>query len=244
MAFHLQPAAVARFLFLSLAVLTAVHVAGQTVVVASGFDPDIQDYVKRFHIDEEQSFPTLFSVACLFLCSALLGWIYALNGRAEGSFGRHWLLLAVVFAYLGFDEALGLHETLVGPINSRFHFSGPFLFSWVVPYAIALLVLTAIFLPFLLRLPARSRLLFLLAGAVYVSGAMGMEMVAAVRYEVQPDFDNVPYLVLATIEELLEMTGVILFIYALLAHIQDRFPSAKLCLSVGRTRPSGVFGVP
>ena len=54
---------------------------------------------------------------------------------------------------------------------------GIFYFAWVIP-ATALLILLAIgFLPFFRSLPAETRRLFLVAGAIFLGGALGAEVI-------------------------------------------------------------------
>ena len=69
---------------------------------------------------------------------------------------------------------------------------------------------------FLIHLPRRTCVLFLLAGAVYVGGALGMEMVAAV-YDQSHGYENAVTASLSTVEETMEMLGLVLFNYALTA---------------------------
>jgi hypothetical protein len=68
--------------------------------------------------------------------------------------------------------------------------------------------------PFLLQLPRRTALIFLVAGVVYISGVIGIEILG------QPmDADTLEYNLLTLVEEGLEMFGVILFLYGLLDHV-------------------------
>jgi hypothetical protein len=84
-----------------------------------------------------------------------------------------------------------------------------------VPGALFALCVAAVYLPFLARLPARTRNLFFLAGFVYVSGAIGFEMVGGRQAALYGD-DNLTYKLLAHVEESLEMAGLVVLLYALL----------------------------
>ncbi len=58
----------------------------------------------------------------------------------------------------------------------------------------------------------------MIAGTVYVSGCIGMEMLGGYYTELHGE-QNVIIAILTTIEEFLEMFGVAIFIYALLSYI-------------------------
>ena len=62
---------------------------------------------------------------------------------------------------------------------------------------------------------------FYISGIVYVSGAVGMEMIGAKYYEIyletQQDAQDFGYVLLTTAEEILEMSGIALFIFSLLS---------------------------
>jgi hypothetical protein len=68
--------------------------------------------------------------------------------------------------------------------------------------------------------------LFLLAGAIYVSGALGMESIGAYIGDVI-SFNTKAYWLVSIFEELLEMFGVVVFIYSLLSYIKDRIQQSK-----------------
>jgi hypothetical protein len=77
------------------------------------------------------------------------------------------------------------------------------------------------YLSFLARLPARTRRLLLTAGAVYVGGALGVESISGWQAAAHGEH-NLGYHLIVTLEELCEMMGVVLFIYALLDYLGTR----------------------
>ena len=81
-----------------------------------------------------------------------------------------------------------------------------------------MLTITIVYWKFVMHLPTKTRRLFVVAAIVYVSGVIGIELVAG-RYVDLYGKDNLVYSFLATLEESLEMTGVIVFVYALLDYI-------------------------
>ncbi len=65
--------------------------------------------------------------------------------------------------------------------------------------------------------------LFLIAGATYLGGVLGMELVgSSYIFNYGP---SLSYGIVATIEEVLEMLGIIVFIYALLDYLETHVES-------------------
>jgi len=59
---------------------------------------------------------------------------------------------------------------------------------------------------------------FIMAGVIFLTGALGVEMLGAREADVY-GYDTVIYGFLYSLEEMLEMLGVVLFIYALLSYL-------------------------
>ena len=118
---------------------------------------------------------------------------------------------------MAFDEMLEFHEQL----SKLFSLEGVLHFSWIVPAGILVLALGAAYIPFLRALPRRIALRFVLAGAVYVGGAVGMELPLG-WWTVHHGEDNLGYGLIDALEEALEMLGSNLFVLALLDHLADK----------------------
>jgi hypothetical protein len=65
-------------------------------------------------------------------------------------------------------------------------------------------------------------ILFLVSGSIFVSGAIGFELLGGRQAELYGK-DNVLYCFFYTCEELLEMLGVAVFIYTLLRYMVEQF---------------------
>jgi hypothetical protein len=180
-----------------------------------------------FNLDQEQGFGTWFSTMILIFAS-LLTLFQARNfSSTSGRMHIYWWLLGIGFILLSLDEVVGLHETVNTVIqNSR----------WTTFGAILVLSMGVFFLPLLLILPTRTRLLFLMAGVVDTGGAVGIEW-STWRHEDNNQLDTLAYNLWTALEEFMEMTGIILYIYALLAHIVDIREETRLQLDF---RPSSV----
>jgi hypothetical protein len=161
-----------------------------------------------FDLDEEQSFGTWFTVVILLFAARLL---LLQARRLRGAKLPHhmsWMILGLGFCFLSLDEVVGLHETLNTLTD----------FSWTLPGAMVSMLVGFIYIPFLNYLPSRTRLLFMLSGAIYVGAAVGIES-ATDWYADEDLLDTLEYNLTTVLEEALEMTGVILFIYAILSHM-------------------------
>ncbi|HEX6144165.1 MAG TPA: hypothetical protein VFZ01_15720, partial [Geminicoccaceae bacterium] len=106
---------------------------------------------------------------------------------------------------------------------------------------IVVVIFGLIYLRFLLALPRRTQSLFLLAGALYLGGAIGIEMLAwHYRYPLHaPDptdwegSKDIVWALLSHLEEVLEMVGVAIFLYALLSYLAHRRIGARLTFARG-----------
>ena len=116
------------------------------------------------------------------------------------------------------DEASSTHELLTTPLRNLLQTSGFLYFAWVIPGLAFVLAIAIIFWRFLMHLPTRTRRLFVVAAIVYIVGVIGTELVAGWYVELYGR-NNLTYSFLVTLEETLEMTGIIVFVYALLDYM-------------------------
>ena len=95
-----------------------------------------------------------------------------------------------------------------------------------IPYGIALGVFLLFYIKFLLSLPKRIMILFIVSGAIFVAGAIGFEMLASRYFSLYGDISGgTMYAVFYTFEEFFEMLGIVIFIYTLLSYIAIQFGS-------------------
>lgn len=209
------------WLWASAGFLALVHVALLVVKFRTGHN-FLHGILPLFDLDGEGNLPTLFSTLLLMACAALLGCIAAHERRRHGPFAFRWTVLAAGFAFMAVDEFAKVHELFDEPMQALMgeSASGWLLYTWVVPYAIAVVALGIYFLKFVWHLPKSTRIRFCVAGAVYVGAALGIEFLEGAEASVHGE-GSVGYAVLTTAQEMLEMTGLILFIDALLRYIRD-----------------------
>jgi hypothetical protein len=171
-----------------------------------------------FNFDGEQLVPTWFSTALLLYSSLLLGLIATHKLKVSGRYTPHWGLLAVIFAYLALDERVQIHESgldfLIPIVGINFiHF-------WVLPASLLVALFVVLYSGFLMHLSNKYRRLFLLSGSIYVIGALGFEALGGL-YAESHGKANMPYFLIANVEEVCEMMGIVLFIYTLQTYIVD-----------------------
>ena len=156
------------------------------------------------------------------IVASLLLLIIGAKHRSNGTNYVPWLALAVIFLFLAVDETAKIHERFLIPVRTAFDLTGLLYDAWVVPYGIAVVVFVIAFSRFLFRLPKETTRWFIASGAIYVTGALGFEMLGA-KYVESYGEENIVYAMIYTCEELLEMFGIALFVYALLAYISSEF---------------------
>ncbi len=204
-----------------IAVLLAVQsIAGKHIEAGAGDDaPELlTTLVRIFNINREQSLPTWYSASLLLLCALAVGVIAYFKRLNREPYRHHWIALALIFVYLSADEAAGLHEYWTEPLGEALDTTGGLYFAWVIVGAVAVIVFGLAFFRFWLHLEPRTRRLYVLACAVYVGGSIGVEMISANEWYLN-DGSTLTYSLIGTIEELMEMLGVVIFFYAQLAYL-------------------------
>jgi len=176
--------------------------------------------IPTMDVDREPSAPTMYSVLLLFMPALLLGAIAILKIKEKDRFRGHWMILALGFCYMAFDEGASIHELVVVPIRKLVggELPGFLTFVWIVPGMAIVAILAVAYLRFMRALPRQTSQRIIIAGGVYLSGLIAMEMVGGV-YAHEFGIKDLTYNLIVTHEELLEMEGSVLFIYALLDYI-------------------------
>lgn len=199
--------AIAKALMAVAVALTLIHIATVIIWYEDLLPIDDWLYISFFDLDEEESLGTWFSSLILLLASLLS----LFQARAHATAGQrwYWLLLAAGFCLLSLDEVAGFHE-FVNTMAEDTHWTS---FALVLVAALGLA-----FLPFLFSLPATTRWLLVLAGLIYIGGAVGVER-ATVWHEDNNMLDTLAYNLWTALEEFMEMSGIILYLYTILRHL-------------------------
>jgi cytochrome bd-type quinol oxidase subunit 2 len=195
-------------------VLIIIHI-GILIVYFYINNPDKFDYVRMFDLDMEGNIPTLFSSA-LMLISGFLFYLLSRAPKEQQKGHRlYWLGLSFVFIFLAFDESTKIHETLGDYTEHFIDASGYLHYPWVISYSILVLILGLFYIRFFWQMESRLFWSFMGSAAMFLSGALGFELLGAQESSIH-SADTILYCVYYTIEESLEMFGVIYLIYILL----------------------------
>ncbi len=214
------------FLFVVLLLLSA-NILGIVSKYYFGHNT-VYGLVKLFDFDTEKNIPTVYSTIALFFVSVLLLQITLTHKKLKLSYFS-WLGLSIIFLFLSFDEFVSIHERFTIPVSKLISTSEGTIHpaAWTIPYGVGLIVLIMVYYRFLADLTKRIRNLFLLSGAIYVTGAVGFEILGGRHVEVYGE-ENLIFTLFYTCEEVLEMLGIVLFIYTLLLYIAIQFKSLNI----------------
>jgi hypothetical protein len=165
--------------------------------------------LQLFELDEENNLPTWFSSFLLLNNAAVLAFAAAQATRHK----IQWSVLAAGFLLLSIDEVAGLHETFHTAIDT----------NWTIYAGILALVVGAAFVPFLLALPRVTAIFFIVAGFLYLAGALVVEYLSR-----DMDEETLSYALAVSLEEGLEMAGALLFLAINLNRLRTVNPTVSL----------------
>jgi len=208
----LSPRLVWPWLAIVAALISLAGLGAELLGHAIGLPLD-QGVVPYLSLSNEANVPTYFSAALLASCSVLLTIAAQAARAAREKRAWSWWVLAAGFALMSVDEAIEIHEHL-----AFFRTGGVLYFSWVIPAGVLVLVLGVGFLRFLRDLPAATRWRFVGAGALYVLGAVGLELPLGAWTE-RFGNESLGYALIDWCEESLEIGALILFLHALFRHL-------------------------
>ena len=195
----------------------------------SDFATKYRPIILFFDFDIERNLPTYYSSFALLASSFLLLTI-TLHFKHKKAKYSYWLGLSAIFAFLSLDEFSVIHEQLWMPTQNLLNTSGLLYYAWYIPYGIILIFLLIAYSRFLMRLPKKTMFLFFIAGFVFITGAIGFEAISGYYDELYGQ-EHALYRVFYTIEELFEMVGVAIFIYALLLYISSEIKYLNIKVS-------------
>lgn len=223
MQFHLKinPRKFAIGLVLTSIALAILSLITEYIVEVSYRDMDFAwlRLIDLFSVNLEESIPTWYSTILLFLACLILLAITLMKWQAQDAYRKYWAGLALIFLYLSMDEGAVIHEVAADPLTQFFNTDGYLYFGWQIVFVPLVLIFALLYLQFLLHLPATSRYGFIVAGLIYVGGAVVVEGFSADLLATTDGIYTYRYLATATLEEFCEMIGIVVFIYALLEYI-------------------------
>jgi hypothetical protein len=238
----LSPRNIVVLLFSIIASLIVLYLLTQALMHFGGH-PTLRG-ARQFDLGEENNVPTWYSASALLFCSLLLALIWKASRHAGERYAVYWLILSILFLYLSLDEAASFHELMEGPARTLFA-PGPYItVAWVIPGTFFVLIVGVSLWRFLTIIPRPIRRLFLLAGFLYVGGAIGMELLSLYYYFTYGK--SMVYSLACAGEEGLEMLGILVFVHALLKYLGNHSGPVKIVFKqtleavASTTDPSGI----
>ena len=171
-----------------------------------------------FSLDKEANAPSWFSSALLLTAAAALA-LVALDAFARGArWRRHWAGLSLVFVVLSLDETSEIHERIGSWLRAHLNLHGPLHYAGVLPMLALAVFVGVAYIRFLRALPRETQLGILLAAAIYITGAAGVEAASGWWAEGHGS-RSTALLLVSTVEENLEMIGTTLFILVVVSYL-------------------------
>ncbi len=176
-------------------------------------------------MDNEASIPTWFSQS-LLLASATVAGLIAYTFKGERNIRWHWIGIAGIILFLSLDEGASIHETLgvhIGQVfGSGMHLGFVTLRDWVLVALLGVSIIAILYLPFIWKLPIRTKALLGVSAGIFIFGAAFWESLHFTTF----GFDHVSNTFAASIshavEEGSELIGTALLLYALLDYLQQQ----------------------
>jgi hypothetical protein len=201
-------------------VLALISLTAQFIKYVGGVEK-AYGLIPRMDVDREMSVPSLFSVQLLFALALILAVITAYKYKSRDRYRLQWGILALGFLFMALDEGASIHEMIVTPLRGLLGGNLPdFLtFVWVLPGMAIVLLLAIYYLKFFLSLSKRMKKGIVISGGVYLCGLLGMELIGGIILGIF-SIQSLIYNIGVTIEESLEMAGLVLAIYTFLDYIR------------------------
>lgn len=166
-------------------------------------------WARLFDLSTEANVPTWWSSLLLAALAGLFVLAAFLHRSTDSVAARTHVALAAVALTLSVDEATAVHEEVLGAVGDAVVDTGGLLtFAWVVPGAVLAGAVGLTLLRATTGLPGPVRRGLVAGGAVFLTGALGVETVTGAILD-ERGHDRA-YVLATTVEEGLEMLGVLL----------------------------------
>ena len=175
-----------------------------------------------FFLDGEGNVPSIFST-WLFLINAVLFLMVWKAAGLAGDSQKIWLFLSSLFVFLAIDESISIHERLIDPLRQALDATGIFYYTWIIPYGIGIVLLSIFMIPVFWRMQKRIRFWFGLSAATYLFATIGLEMISGKYLVMMNEKKDIVWIFMITLEESLEMGGLIILVYALLLLLRHKY---------------------
>mgnify|MGYP001820558433 FL=1 len=217
-----------RNIVILLSTITILLVVAHLVTIAmpyivEGFEHGLVRLLfSLFFLDGEGNVPAIFST-WLFLLNAAIFLIVWKAAGLSGDSHKIWLFLSSVFVFLALDESISIHERLINPLRQALGATGIFYYAWIIPYGVGVVLLAIVAIPVFWRMQKRIRFWFGLSAATYLVATIGLEMISGKYLVMMNEQKDIVWIFMVTVEESLEMVGLIILVYAQLLLLRDKY---------------------
>lgn len=185
----------------------------QSIIKLGSFDFDFGYW---FNIDTERRFGALFSTLLILFAS---GTMLAASVRSvpKKVMVIGWLFLSGVLLFMACDEFFMIHERVGEFFGAKDHFGTAVIPGWVKAMGVIVLILCLPMGLFWWKLPTYLKIRTAIAAGVFLSGAIGVEILSMTHAD-GSGIHNFGYTLLAALEEGMEMLGMIIAVDAMLLY--------------------------
>lgn len=187
------------------------------------------ELTNRFDFDDEASIPTWFSNV-LFLALAFCAFLAAKLDKAKKT-KSIWIFIGVASIIGSIDEVSTVHESGLQSLHLLFfNENTPTFFAnaWIIIVPFIIIFAAIFFYKSVKLLPTKTTKLLAIAVGIYLSGAVGIDIITSTILE---SSDFVKQGLLVAIEEVAELIGLSIAIYAISSYIENNY-SEKVIKSI------------
>jgi len=191
----------------------------------------------QFDFGQEGNFINWYQSATLFSCALLAGITAFLNRHGGRPRTALWVLMALAMTFVAVDEGSQIHDRTLNAVIAaltgeeaaeKSGEDGAFGSSkWMLVYVPALIALVALYFRFFCALPKRTRWGFGISAALYIGGAVGVELLFE-EFSALGGGDTLGSFALDAASELGEMLGVAVFASTLIAYLAREFGGVRM----------------
>lgn len=221
----------ARIAFLFLAATALIHVL---LVEESG---DLIGFGTFIDVDAEANLPTWFAS---FIAQAAAVVAFAIGESDRPAHRLWWRGIAAMLFLMGIDEIASIHNTPSRRLGEVVGVHGGWLMNaWILPALLLCAGVAIFYARFLLKIPRWMAFGFIGAAALYITGAIGLEVIgsrveylaAGFNYDGR-EFYSLKFELIGVAEEAFEYAGILLTLGILIRRAREL--NANLTLKLGK----------
>lgn len=225
----LSPERLFRYLLIIITVLLAANVIG----IATSrifYHGHIFGLAYIFNFNINTSIPALFEFVIIFFSSLIL---IAITVKSRTIGERHWIwfslsILFVVLSLLKIVPLMRIIYFLIHYLKHAITNTSLIIIIIVLASLLTLYIIKSI-ISFHLKLSSHFRKMFLLSAGIFIFGAIILDQIGNI-IGVQYGKQSLIYALMYTIEELMEMLGIAVFIYSLTQYFNDKFGDLSISI--------------